>query len=113
MKKIVLIIMVVGFALGAKAQSTSGETNEIINDCVTEKTDTTYKYKPKKHKNKMAMCMRINPGTNQSSDNNPYSFATNVSKKNDDSTIESSSLELSNLQEKVGVIITRKTVPRL
>ena len=114
MKKIVLIIMVVGFALGAKAQSASGETDEIINDCVAEKMDTTYKYKPKKYKNKMAMCMRVNPEANKSSDNNPYSFATNVSKKNDDSTVEGSSLELSNSQEKVGVvIITRKTVPRL
>ena len=75
MKKKVLIIMLVGFAVGAKAKNDPESTDEIINECVTETADTASSYKKKKHKRRMAMFKARDTRANLSVDNNPYYFA--------------------------------------
>ena len=69
-----MVIILVGFAVGAKAQNDQERTDEIINECVTETADTASSYKKKKHKRRMAMYKAVDSRADVSVDNNPYYF---------------------------------------
>jgi hypothetical protein len=79
MKKIALIILVFGFAVGAKAQNSVEGTGEpvveIENDCIQEETEDHYEAK-KKRKNRMAAYATIDPMAKSTGSNNPYNFAS-------------------------------------
>lgn len=72
MKKLALLILVIGFAAAASAQDQ--KTDELTTECINESTDTLSQNQPKKHKNKPAMC-QPSKSKQDATDNNPYSFA--------------------------------------
>jgi len=80
MKKIALVILIVGFAIGAQAQSAAEPVAEVNNGCIPDETEEHYvTKKEKKRKNRMGAFANIDPAEQNSSSNNPYAFASNVS----------------------------------
>ncbi|MFT6717033.1 MAG: hypothetical protein ACJA0Q_001683 [Saprospiraceae bacterium] len=84
MKKTALIILVIGFAVGAKAQNNPEQTVEVNNECVQEETGEHYEAKTKdKRKNRMAAYANTDPSEQNASSNSPYAFASNESNVTD------------------------------
>lgn len=83
MKKIVLSILMTGFAIAVSAQSTTEEPEVVNTECVAEEgaEEVEEKKQPKKHKNKMATYKKADSSNKKEDMNNPYAYAPTINRK--------------------------------